>query len=101
MCGSFGVSESGYYAWRKRAPSRRVQRDVALTVAIRDSHERSDSSNGAPRIFEELRAAGHRAGQKRVARLMRREDLLGVSKRRGATRLRQETPDEAPAPDLS
>ncbi len=75
MCRVFGVSESGYYAWRKRGPSARAQRDVGLVVAIRAAHERSDGSYGAPRILEDLREAGYRVGQKRVARLMRHEGV--------------------------
>lgn len=66
-----GVSESGYDAWRKRAPSPRAQRDVVLPMALRAAHERSDGSYGAPRILEALREAGHRVGQPRIARLMR------------------------------
>lgn len=47
MCLVFGVSESGYYAWRKRGPAARAQRDVVLVIAIRAAHERSDGSYGA------------------------------------------------------
>ncbi len=100
MCRVFEVSESGYYAWRKRGPSARAQRDVGLVVAIRVAHERSDGSCGAPRILEDLREAGHRVGQKRVARLMRHEGIQGVSKRRGPARPRREIPEAPPAPDL-
>ena len=100
MCRVFGVSESGYYAWRKRGASARAQRDVVLAVAIRAAHERSDGSYGAPRIVEDLREAGHRVGQKRVARLMRHEGIQGVSKRRGPARPRREIPEAPPAPDL-
>ena len=100
MCRVFGVSESGYYAWRKRGPSVRAQRDMVLVVAIRAAHERSDGSYGAPRILEDLREAGHRVGQKRVARLMRSEGIQGVSKRRGPARPRREIPEAPPAPDL-
>lgn len=99
MCRVFGVSESGYYAWRKRGPSARAQRDVELIVAVRAAHERSDSSYGAPRIS---RICGKPAsvGQKRVARLMRYEGLQGVSKRRGPASPRREIPEAPPAPDL-
>ena len=41
LCRVLGVSESGFYAWRYRAPSARRQRDTELLVAIRASHARS------------------------------------------------------------
>jgi putative transposase len=100
MARVLGVSESGYHAWRRRPPSTRAQRDVALRVVIRAAHARSYGTNGAPRLREELRAAGHRVGQKRIARLLRLEGLAGVSKRRGPARTRRLIPEAAPAPDL-
>lgn len=100
MCRVFGVAESGYYAWRTRGLSARAQRDVVLVVAIRAAHECSDGSYRAPRILDDLREAGHRVGQKRVARLMRYEGTQGVSKRRGPARLRREIPEAPPAPDF-
>jgi putative transposase len=95
-----GVSESGYYAWRKRTPSRRAQRDAALRLVIRAAHARSEGTYGAPRILEDLRDAGHHVGRKRVARLMRQEGVQGVSKRRGPARPRRSIPEAPPAPDL-
>ena len=69
LCRVLGVSESGFYAWRTRAPSRRTQRDTEIRMAIRASHARSDATYGAPRILEDLREVGYRVGQKRVARM--------------------------------
>jgi putative transposase len=100
MCRVLGVSESGFHAWRKRAPCRRAQRDTVVRVAIRASHARSDATYGAPRILEDLREAGYRVGQKRVARLMRVDGLCGVSKRRGPVRPRRTIPEAPLAPDL-
>lgn len=100
MCRVLGVSESGYHAWRRRPPSRHAQRDVELRVAIRAAHARSGGTYGAPRLLEDLRDAGHRVGRKRIARLLRREGLHGVSKRRGPPRRRRVTPETPPAPDL-
>jgi putative transposase len=100
MCRVLGVSESGFYAWRTRPPSARACRDAELAVAIRVAHARSDGTYGAPRLLADLREAGHRVGQKRVARLMRREGLQGVAKRRGPPRRRAVTPETPPAPDL-
>lgn len=82
-CRVLGLSSSGYYAWRKRAPSARARRDAALSVQIRAFHERSRGTYGAPRILHDLREAGEWIGQKRVARLMQAAGLQGVSRRKG------------------
>ncbi len=66
---------------------------------IQASHTRSDATYGAPRILEDLREAGERVSQKRVARLMRSAGLVGVSRRRGV-RTTTRRPDAAAAPDL-
>ena len=100
MCRVLGVSESGFHAWRKRPPSRRAQRDTEIRVAIRAAHARSDATYGAPRLLEDLRDAGYRVGQKRVARLLRADGLCGVSKRRGPVRPVRTIPEAARAPDL-
>ena len=75
-------------------------RDTELLTAIRASHVRSDGTYGAPRIREDLREAGYHVGQKRVARLMRRDGLAGVSRRRGPARPRRTSPESPLAPDL-
>lgn len=85
MCHVLGVSTSGYYAWRKRPPSKRDQKDKMLTEQIQTIHERSRGTYGAPRIHAELRDEGIRVGRKRVARLMREAGLRGVSRRKGCT----------------
>ena len=99
MCRVLGVSTSGYYAWRKRQPSRRAQADQKLLKRIRTIHERSKGTYGAPRIHAELAEAGVHVSRKRVARLMRSEHLRGVSRRK-APRTTQRKPGAHPAPDL-
>jgi putative transposase len=94
------VSPSGFYAWRERGPSARAQRDTTLLASIQHFHQRSDGTYGAPRLWKDLREeAGHRVGQKRVARLMRGANIVGVSRRRGVRTTRRGTV-EAPAADL-
>ncbi|WP_246081265.1 IS3 family transposase, partial [Nonomuraea mesophila] len=82
-----GVSRQGYYAWaarQRRGPSARARRDAELTERIRHHHQASDEIYGAPRIHADLRELdGVRVGRKRVARLMRRAGLAGVSRRKG------------------
>lgn len=90
---------SGYYAWRRREPSRRDREDAMLTGQIRAIHDRSRGTYGAPRVHAELCAQGRRVGRKRIARLMRAAALQGVSRRRGtSTTVRR--PRARPAPDL-
>src|SRR5208337_844248 len=54
---------------------------------------------GAPRVHEELSAAGLHVGRKRVARLMKGAGLVGVSRRRWVTTTVRDR-DARPAPDL-
>lgn len=77
------VSRSGFYAWSTRPPSRRDTDDRSLTRLIREIHEGSRGTYGAPRIWVELRLDhGVRVSRKRVARLMRAARLQGVHVRR-------------------
>lgn len=99
MCRLLGVSTSGYYAWRRRRPSRRELDDAALMHRIREVHAASYATYGAPRIHAELRDQDVHVGRKRVARLMRRAGIAGVSRRkRVRTTIRDDT--ARPAPDL-
>jgi putative transposase len=99
MCRMLGLSTSGYYAWRERAPSRRAQRDTELTKRIRDIHETSRGTYGVPRMHAELAAEGQHVGRKRIARLMGAARLEGVSRRR-KFRTTVRDANARPAPDL-
>ena len=99
MSAVFGVSRSGYYAWRARKPSARTAADADLTERIAACHARSGGTYGAPRIHADLAEAGLRVGRKRVERLMKQAGLAGVSRRRSArTTIRDER--VRPAGDL-
>jgi putative transposase len=99
LCRALGVSPSGYYAWRSRGPSARAVADAALASEIRRSHARSRGTYGVPRIHADLAEAGHHVSRKRVARLMRRDGLAGVHRRRFVrTTIRDEHAE--PFPDL-
>lgn len=100
MCKVLGVSTSGFYAWRKRPPSRRALEDAVLTERIRSIHAASDGTYGSPNIHAELRDEGTHVGCKRVARLMRAAHIRGVSRRRGFVVTTQRDPKQRPAPDL-
>jgi putative transposase len=100
MCRLLGVSASGFYAWCRRAPSKRAVDDKALSARIAAIHASSyDGTYGAPRIHAELRDEHDiRVSRKRVARLMRKMGLRGTCRRRFVVTT---TRDGAPgAPDL-
>lgn len=99
LCHVLGVSPSGYWAWRKRAPSTRTRADAQLTARVVQIHQASRGTDGVPRIPAELTAGGIRCGRKRVARLMRRASLAGCHRRR-PVHTTQRDPAAEPAPDL-
>jgi len=99
LCRVLGVSPSGYYAWRSRAASARSVSDAVLTERIREIHEYSRGTYGAPRIHAELKKQGWRVGRKRVARLMLAAGIFGVSRRKWICTT-QRRKGARPAPDL-
>jgi len=81
MCRLYEVSESGYYAWRKRVPSARSREDAVLLKQIHYIHRRSGGTYGSPRIRQCLRTYGWQVGKNRVARLMRTANLCARAAR--------------------
>lgn len=99
QCRVLDVSVSGYYAWRKRLPSKRQQSDVLLGDRIETYYRQSNSTYGRKRIQGDLQDDGIRVSDKRVARLMRERKLQGATRRKGyKTTIRDQ--DARPAPDL-
>jgi len=96
MCRILGVSPSGYYAWVKRPTSARALMDAALTAKICAAHAASKGTYGAPRLRIDLAEAGIRVSRKRVARLMRRAGLAGVSRRRSTVTTVRDGARQAP-----
>jgi transposase InsO family protein len=76
MCRVLEVSRAGYYAWMKRPESWRAMIDDVLMAHIRIAHADSGETYGAPRVHDELRAAGLPTSRKRIARLMRQDGLV-------------------------
>lgn len=81
LCRALHVSESGYYAWKRRQPSHRQQQDALLGEQIQRAYQMSRQTYGSPRIHAEVQAAGQRCGRKRVMRLMRAYGLTAQQPR--------------------
>jgi putative transposase len=82
MCRLLNVEPGGFYAWRRREPSRTTVENERLKVQIAQVHAESDGVYGSPKVRDELLDQGHHAGRHRIARLMRELGLYGVPKKR-------------------
>jgi transposase InsO family protein len=82
MCRALKVTPSGYYAWKRRAPSKRSREDARLGVLVEESHRRGRRNYGSPRVHKDLLAKGERVSRKRVVRLMQERGLKGKVRRR-------------------
>ena len=81
-CRVLEVSESGFYAWRSRPPSRRAVRHHMLTDLIRQVHVDFRGVYGYRRVHAEL-TLGHglAVGAEAVWLLMRKAGVQGLSGR--------------------
>uniref|UniRef100_UPI0004C9AD2D IS3 family transposase n=1 Tax=Streptomyces globisporus TaxID=1908 RepID=UPI0004C9AD2D len=101
LCTILGLSRSSFYYWRRTAAARIFCQaaETELADRIREVHQDSDGTYGAPRITAELRDQGIQINHKRVARIMRTVGLEGARLRR-RHRPTVADPAAAKAPDL-
>ncbi len=100
VCRELDLSESAYYARRKRPPSARARRDAQLTERIAHIHGESGGVYGVRRIHRQLAREGIGAARCTVERLMRDAGIEGVI--RGRRRRTTTAPDPCAVrpPDL-
>jgi putative transposase len=100
-CEAAEISTSAYYEWlhRSTGPTEWELDEAYLTNQIRNIHTEGDATYGSPRVTEELRRRGHCANHKRIERLMRAHDIVGITERR-RVRTTIQAEDAPPLPDL-
>lgn len=79
LCRLYGVSASGFYAWRDRPASARSSDDAQVLRRIRDAHDASRQTYGSPRVHKALLQGGLHIGRRRVERLMRENQIQSSS----------------------
>lgn len=77
-----GVSESGYYAWRKRPLSPRARENRRLEIEIKAAHERTRQTYGPERLQSDLSDNGIQVGMHRIKRIRRKLGLRCKQKRK-------------------
>jgi len=80
LCRIYGVSRSGYYAWRDRPESTRAREDQRLGEAMIELHQGFRRSYGARRLHRALRQKGYDCSVRRVGRLMKYLDIQASSR---------------------
>jgi len=85
LCSTLGISRSGYYAWRKRKPSKRSVRKQRLQRRIEHIYHKSYRSYGAPRVHAELQKEQESIGSHTVARYMKELGLQSLRAKRYKT----------------
>jgi transposase InsO family protein len=96
------VSRSGFYDWASRraaGPTRAQQRREQLVEKIKTFHKESDEVYGSPRILADLREDGETVSAKTVAKLMRANNIRGISPRKWTPVTTVAGVDQAPCPD--
>jgi transposase InsO family protein len=81
-CRVLCVARSGFYVWLHRKPSKRVQEDERLKIAIKAAHKRTRKSYSARRLQVELAADGFSVGRDRIIRLRRELNIRCIQKRK-------------------
>jgi len=82
LCRVMQVARSGYFAWRRRPESPRQQANRALVTQIKAAHAHSRKTYGRRRIHAQLQRGGIACSPNRVGRLMRRNGIYGLRKRK-------------------
>jgi len=84
QCEAFGVSRSGYYAWRHRLqhPSRRHLFHEKLDQLVVEAFTARKGRSGAVGLTLDLDEQGHSYNRKTVAKSMRRQGLVAKAARK-------------------
>jgi len=81
-CAALEIARSGFYDWQSRDLSKRDCDDIALLPRIESIHRKSKETYGSPRITAELRAEGECVNEKKIARIMRENEITAQQTKR-------------------
>lgn len=82
MCRILKVSKSGFYERRKKILSKTKAENKEILVLIKEVFKEHKGNYGSPRIHQELKNTGNKVGVNRVARIMQKESIKSISKKK-------------------
>lgn len=82
MCRVLSVSTGGYYAWKKRRPSKRQLENEKLSNEVREIFFEKRKTYGSIRITDELKDRGKHFNKKRIIKLLISQGLYAKAARR-------------------
>lgn len=82
VCKVLQVSQSGYHKWLKNKVSLRAKENQRILEIIKFHHNKSKATYGLPRIYAAIRKEGVIVNKKRIARLMKLNNIKAKTKRR-------------------
>jgi len=82
MCKVLEVGKSSYYEWLNRKPSRRSIEASRVTSEVIQIYNNSKKRYGSPKITVELNKRGIKTSRPRVARIMAKNNLKSIIKKR-------------------
>ncbi|MCX8534315.1 IS3 family transposase [Chryseobacterium sp. KC 927] len=82
MCKVFQISKSSYYHWLIKKPCERELYRQEAIKKIKNIYTISKGRYGSPRIAKELQMSGFKISRKLVAKLMRKENMQSIIKRK-------------------
>lgn len=103
VCRVMGVPPSSYHDWNHHGRQIVADRDAAdavMVARIRRAHHDSTETYGSPRIFAELVDQEVVVSERRIARLMAKNGIVGLTGREHSTTTTRRDRMEAPFPDL-
>ena len=98
LCAALKVSRSGYYHWLHRPLSTGVQASQVLADKIKTVFTAHRGRYGSPRVHAVLQHNGEAVSKSRVARLMRRQQLVATRAKRHK-RVYVQREQQQPAPN--
>lgn len=75
MAKLFGVNRSNYYKWKENKPCKRKNENEKIKNEIKKIQENSRYSYGVPRVTKSLKRLGYHVNHKRVAKIMKINNL--------------------------